>query len=31
MRVGYSFVVNLGFLGGADRLGAAAVHSLLTY
>ena len=31
VRVGYSFVVNLSFLGGADRLGAAGVHALLTY
>jgi adenine phosphoribosyltransferase len=29
--VGYSFVVELGFLGGAARLGDAAVHSLLHY
>jgi adenine phosphoribosyltransferase len=29
--VGYSFVVNLSFLGGADRLGEATVHSLLRY
>ena len=29
--VGYSFVVELGFLGGAARLGAPRVHSLLRY
>jgi adenine phosphoribosyltransferase len=29
--VGYSFVVELGFLGGARRLGADRVHSLLRY
>ncbi len=29
--VGYSFVVQLGFLGGAARLGAANVHALLRY
>jgi adenine phosphoribosyltransferase len=29
--VGYSFLVNLAFLGGADRLGATTVHSLLSY
>ena len=31
VRVGYSFVINLGFLGGADRLGASAVHALLEF
>jgi adenine phosphoribosyltransferase len=29
--VGYSFLVDLSFLGGSGRLGAAAVHSLLRY
>jgi adenine phosphoribosyltransferase len=29
--VGYSFVVNLAFLGGSARLGAAKVHSLLSF
>jgi len=31
VRVGYSFVINLSFLGGADRLGASAVHALLKF
>jgi adenine phosphoribosyltransferase len=29
--LGYSFLVNLGFLGGADRLGQDKVHALLQY
>lgn len=29
--VGYSFVVELGFLNGADRLGKERVHTLLRY
>jgi adenine phosphoribosyltransferase len=29
--VGFSFLVELGFLNGAKRLGAERVHSLLTY
>jgi adenine phosphoribosyltransferase len=31
VRVGYSFVVELTFLGGGARLGAAGVHALLRY
>jgi adenine phosphoribosyltransferase len=29
--VGYAFLIELGFLGGAARLGDAAVHALLKY